>query len=225
MSTDIQPISRVTRPRRAAQATYDAIAPWYDLIEGVWEKPLRAACLDLLRVTMGEKVLEIGPGPGHDLLTLSQATGTLGSTVGLDLSPRMLALAHERMRRAGRAHLIHLTRGDAIALPFAAGAFDAIFMSFALELFDTPEIPVLLAGCRRALRSGGRMAVVSLSKAGHETVMRRLYEWGHRALPQVLDCRPIYVQASMEAAGFQTVQAVRRSMWGLPVELVVGKRA
>jgi ubiquinone/menaquinone biosynthesis C-methylase UbiE len=118
---------------------------------------------------------------------------------------------------------VDLRIGDAEAMPFGAGAFDALFMSFVLELFDTPQIPVVLQECRRVLRSGGRMAVVALSKEGEDGVMRRLYEWAHQQFPRVLDCRPIYVRKVLEDAGFQVLRVVERTIWGLPVEIVFAR--
>jgi demethylmenaquinone methyltransferase/2-methoxy-6-polyprenyl-1,4-benzoquinol methylase len=111
------------------------------------------------------------------------------------------------------------------AMPCKEDSFDALLMSFALELFDTPQIPIVLQECQRVLRSGGRIAVVALSQEGDASLTRRLYAWAHRQFARVVDCRPIYVQRALEDAGFQVLEAVERSMWGLPVETVVAWRS
>ena len=122
---------------------------------------------------------------------------------------------------SARSTLIH---GDAIQLPFRDESFDGIFMSFVLELFDTPEIPQVLAECHRVLPAkGGRICIVSLTKTGQSTWMRRLYEWGHRNFPKLLDCRPIFVQQVLEQIGYQIIETSRMLIWGLPVEIILAR--
>ncbi len=216
-------ISRVTRTHAKAQATYDRISGWYDLLEGYWEAKPKERALEMLGVKDGQVVLELGFGTGHGILALAQAVGRSGKVYGLDLSPRMLALTQERVHRKGWGERVILQNGDATTLPYAADFFDAIFMSFVLELFDTPEIPQVLSECRRVLKPRGRIGVVSLSAVGESNTMRRLYEWGHERLPQLVDCRPIFVRRALEAATFVTVETVQGSLWGLPLEIVIAR--
>jgi len=216
-------ISRVPRTKQEAKATYDRLSRWYDWVEGWSEKPFIAEGLQRLQVEPGGIVLEIGFGTGHGLESLAQAVGDAGQVYGLDLSEGMLNVARNRIEQAGLADRVDLRLGDAVQLPFAADFFDAVFMSFVLELFDTPEIPLVLRECARVLHVGGRIAVVSLSKEGDDGVAVHLYEWVHEQWPKLADCRPIYVRQALEDAGFQVVEAVVKSMWGLPVEIVVAR--
>jgi ubiquinone/menaquinone biosynthesis C-methylase UbiE len=218
---DGKKISRVIRSKAEAQATYDKIARWYDLLEGTWERGARGAGLRKLDAKAGERVLEIGFGPGHDLITIARSVGETGRVYGIDLSPRMIRIARARINDNGLGARVNLTRGDAVRLPFETGSFDALFMSFTLELFDTPEIPLVLAECRRVLRRGGRICVVSLSGAGRSSWMKNLYEWGHEKFPKLLDCRPIYVEKALSDSGLRIQDAILTSVRGLPVEVVL----
>jgi ubiquinone/menaquinone biosynthesis C-methylase UbiE len=226
MSKQGDEIQRVNRTKAETQATYDRISRWYNVLEGVWEKGARDLGLRELDVREGERVLEIGFGPGQDLLTLGRAVGQEGKVFGVDLSPKMIRITQANSRKANLAQRIGLARGDAQFLPFENGAFTAIFMSFTLELFDTPNIPEVLTQCRRVLqRQGGRICIISLSKEGKSAWMRQLYEWGHDRFPGLLDCRPIFLRAALEAAAFDIFDTVPVSIFGLPVEVVLAGRA
>ncbi|MEJ2218112.1 MAG: methyltransferase domain-containing protein, partial [Gemmatimonadota bacterium] len=199
-----KPVARVTLGRDSARRTYDRLSRWYDLVEGHWERRAQRLTLDALSVGEGESVLEVGFGTGYVMARLARATGRDGVAAGIDLAPGMIRVTRSRLAARPLPRMPAMVEGDAVHLPFAAAAFDAAYSSFVLELFDTPLIPQVLAECRRVLRPGGRFAVVTLTRAGPDRVgLRRLYDWGHERLPEILDCRPIYPRADLEAAGFR----------------------
>lgn len=181
--------------------------------------------LRMLAATSGESVLEIGCGTGHAVLALAQAVGSEGKVYAIDLSELMCAITHARIDAAALTPRVELKCGDAVRLPFATNSVDAVFMSFTLELFDTPEIPRVLHECRRVLRNRGRLCVVAMSKKDKATVMVRLYEWFHDKFPKYADCRPIFVDEVVEQAGFRRLTAKEYSMWGLPVAIILAEKS
>ena len=213
-------IQRVFQSKAETKAFYDKISHVYDLLAEHSEGPIRRAGLEKLDAQLREKVLEIGCGTGHSLVSLAQSVGPTGKVYGLDLSERMLDVARDNLHKAGLAERVELTCGDAVKLAYPSDALDAIFMSFTLELFDTPEIPKVLAECKRVLRPGGRIVVVAVSKNGEGGLILELYEWSHRHFPNLVDCRPIFVRQSLETAGFRIESTERKMMW-VPVEVVL----
>lgn len=216
-------ISRVTRSKEQAIAAYDRLSRWYDWLSTSSEWPLAKLGLNKLNVSAGETVLEIGYGTGHALLALAVAVGDSGRVVGIDISRGMFKVASAKIARENLSGRVTLEQGDAATLPFSADSFDAIFISFTLELFDTPEIATVLSECRRVLRPGGRIGVVAMVRDEHENIPLRIYEWFHQYLPAYVDCRPIYVQSSLKRAGFQIQEITRKQMWGLPVEVCIAQ--
>jgi demethylmenaquinone methyltransferase/2-methoxy-6-polyprenyl-1,4-benzoquinol methylase len=215
-------MTRVRRSKEEARAAYDRMSGWYDLLAGASEEKHVDAGLRKLNAQAGERILEIGFGTGQALLSLAQSVGGSGQVYGVDISEGMTRIARGKVWQAGLDHAVGLISGDGAWLPLRDEAVDAVFMSFTLELFDTPRIPLVLAECRRVLREGGRLAVVSLARRGRERLPVRVYEWVHNRIPRYVDCRPIPVEEVLERAGFELEEVERRSMWGLPVDVVVG---
>jgi len=220
MSKTIEPdILRVFQSKSETKAFYNKIAKVYDLLAEHSEGPVRQAGLDELAVQVGEKVLEIGCGTGHCLVAIARSVGPRGKAYGVDISDQMLKHTQSLAEREQLADRVDLRCADATHLPLPDGNMDGIFMSFTLELFDTPEIPLVLAECKRALRPGGRIVVVGMSKEDAHGAVFEMYEWSHRHFPNFVDCRPIFVRRAIKAAGFSVRQARKMSMW-VPVEIV-----
>ena len=212
---------RVLRTKEQARHSYDRMSSWYDLLAGGSEKRLKETGLELLAVSQGERVLEIGFGTGQSILALAQSVGDTGAVYGLDISEGMRHVASQRVARAGLSGRVTLHCGDAMALPFETNSFDAVFTSFTLELFDTPEIPLVLHECLRVLNSAGRICVVAMAQAGKPNFMTRAYEWAHLHFPNYVDCRPILAGKALQQAGFRIGNTSTTWMWGLPVEVVL----
>lgn len=221
MAQNYREVSRVTRSKEQAKSAYDRMSRWYDLLAGGFEGKHRTAGVRKLNPSEGDVVLEVGFGTGHSILALADAVGTSGKVYGIDISQGMFNVTRSRIEKAGLTARVVLECGDAAQLPFDTGFFDSVFMSFTLELFDTPEIPIVLSQCRRVLRSDGRICVVAMSKKGKPNAITRLYEWFHEKLPQYVDCRPIYVQESLQSAGFHIVDATGLALLGLKGEIVL----
>ena len=219
-----QDVLRVLQSKDETKAFYNKLARVYDLLAEHSEQPMREIGLQMLAAQPGQTVLEIGFGTGHCLVELAKAVGSDGRVLGIDIAEKMIAETQRLLAQEALADRVHLVCGDAEHLPYAEGSIDAIFMSFTLELFDTPAIPRVLAECRRVLRPGGRLANVSISKEGKPGIVLRAFEWTHRHFPNLMDCRPIYVARALEAAGFEVRQVRHEHMW-IPVEIVLGVKS
>lgn len=218
-------IKRVNRSKEAARASYNRLSRWYDMIAGSTEKKYRDWGLEKLSAQPGEKILEIGFGTGHCLVALAKAVGPSGQVIGLDISDGMLSIAKNRLQQEGLIERVELSLGDAAKLDFIeANSLNGVFMSFTLELFDNPEIPRVLQECYRVLKPGGRLAVVSMTKTNPPGMAVRMYEWFHEYMPDYADCRPIFARQALEQGGFAIQDVSTSSMWGLPVEIVLGKK-
>jgi demethylmenaquinone methyltransferase/2-methoxy-6-polyprenyl-1,4-benzoquinol methylase len=211
----------VDRSKAQAKKAYDKISRFYDYFAGVFEKKYRNRALELLDIKKGEIVLEIGFGTGHCLKKMAELVGEEGKVYGIDISSGMLDVSRQRLEKAGLLDMVELYCGDASKLPYEDNKFDAVFMSFTLELFDTPEIPKILNEIKRVLKPNGRLGVVSMSKKDGDSILLKLYEWMHKKFPQYVDCRPIYVEQSIREAGFEIKYKEKVKLFGLPGEIVI----
>lgn len=205
-----------------ARRSYNRMSRIYGLLSNGSEKRFAAEAIrGMLRPQPGEVVLEPGCGTGQALVALAELVGPSGRAYGLDVSDGMISVASDRLRRAGLASQSVTTRGSALQMPYPNGTFDAVFMSFTLELFNDRDLPIVLANCARVLKPDGRLCIASMSSTGGQPLMERLYCWSHRHFPTFVDCRPIEAGRLLPEAGFHVTEQRSLSMWGLAVDLVL----
>ena len=71
------------------------------------------------------------------------------------------------------------------------------------------------------LKLGGSLGVISLSKTNADSPPARIYEWIHAKWPKYVDCRPIYLDKSVQTAGFKMIMSETARLLILPIETVV----
>jgi demethylmenaquinone methyltransferase / 2-methoxy-6-polyprenyl-1,4-benzoquinol methylase len=156
-------VTRAQLDKRPADvsAMFDAVADRYDLLNDVLSlgqcRLWRAAVARIMAAGPGDLVLDIAAGTG----TSSRAFTTSGARcVASDFSLGMLKVGAARQARSGR-HEVSLAAGDALALPFADRAFDAVTISFGLRNLADPKAG--LAEMLRVTRPRGRLVVCEFS--------------------------------------------------------------
>ena len=219
---DILPASRTKAEVRQA---YDRISRFYDYTLGLLGRKYVKTALERLAVAEGETVLEIGFGTGHCLKWIAEVVGPAGKVCGIDISLAMIEKTRKRLEEGGPANRVELCCGDATCLPFSESAFDAVFMSFALEVFDTPEIPRVLSQIERVLKPHGRLGIIDMSKEDGKSVFLKAYEWMHKKCPKYLGSRPIYAERCLIDARYQIRSKERIRIFRLPAEIIVAIRA
>jgi demethylmenaquinone methyltransferase / 2-methoxy-6-polyprenyl-1,4-benzoquinol methylase len=142
--------------KRQALELFRGLPSRYDALSAAlsfWQDPRwRRALVDAAAPRDGDRVLDVATGTGMvaaELLSRSRC-----SVVGIDQSAEMLAGA--RARFATDASRIELVEGQAEALPFADGSFDALTFTYLLRYVDDPAVTV--RELARVVRPGGRVA-------------------------------------------------------------------
>jgi len=187
-----------------SQLTFDAATA--KALEAIYLTPdvvaQRARVIDLLAPAAGERVLDVGVGPGLLAYDVARLVGEGGQMVGLDLAPAMVAVAAERLAGLPQATV---REGDAERLDFADASFDAAVSTQVYEY--VADMPQALGELRRVLRPGGRTLILDTdwrSIVWHSSdgarMDRVLTCWdAHLADPHL----PARLRPMLKAAGFE----------------------
>jgi arsenite methyltransferase len=153
----------------------------------------------------GDRVLDVGCGPGFYVTELLELVGRDGLVVGVDASADMLAVA----ATGAEGHdNVELHKADATSLPVPDASFDRALSVQVLEYVH--DVPAALAEMRRVLRPGGRVlvwdvdwATVSWHTADGELMRRVLAAWDKHLMHPSL---PRRLAPELREAGFEHIQ-------------------
>ncbi len=215
-----------TLTHREARAFYDRLGSRQDS-QGFYEDAATAKLVRHAGFERAARVLEFGCGTGRFAETLlAERLGPEATWTGLDVSPTMVSLTRDRLRRFGARVEVRLTEGAA-ELPFGAGSFDRVVSNYVMDLLSPEDIRTFVGEAHRVLVPGGRLGLVSLTHGAGpgsrlvEGVWRRLHGWR----PQLVGgCRPIELLDYLEDSRWQLLHHGFVQRFGIRSEIVVAER-
>lgn len=174
------------RPARVA-AMFDAIAARYDflnhLLSAGFDRSWRTRAIRSLRLTGRETVLDVCTGTADVALAAATAAPHAARVIGVDFSGEMLRRAAVKLDARRQRGRIALVRGDATRLPLPSASVDAATVAFGIRNVERPERG--LAEMARALRPGGRLAILEFSIPRSAFVRAFYLPYFRHALPRI----------------------------------------
>jgi len=133
--------------------------------------------LALINPPRGEqpfRLLDVAGGTADVTLRYARASGPNATAMLCDISPEMIAVGQRRVTEAGLTQRIDFTEGNAEALPFADGSFDAYTIAFGIR--NVTHTDAALREAYRVLKIGGRFLCLEFSEV-QVPILDRLYDF------------------------------------------------
>ena len=150
----------------AAPATAGKVIRWarlYNLFFGQRTARHRRV-LDLAAIAPGERVLDVGCGPGTLALAARERTGPDGEVYGIDAGTEMIQVARQKAAKAGTG--VRFQTGLIEEIPFPDAQFDAVFSTFMLHHLPDDLKRRGFREIARVLKPGGRLLAVDFAPDG-----------------------------------------------------------
>ncbi len=126
------------------------------------------------RVAPGQRILEIGPGPGRLLIPAAKRVEPGGEAVGIDIQPGMIDRLKKRVAEAGITNL-NAILGDATQPHFDEPNFDLVFL--VTTLGEIPDRAAALAESYKALKPGGVLSITEIFGIHTTSLVQRSSDW------------------------------------------------
>ena len=144
-----------------ANEIYDVAVDWQFAALCENEDDVRESMVDMLELSPGAAVLEVGCGTGRDSFRLARRLDAAGRLHMQDLSPGMVHACVRKMSDSTRSGTfrcaVEYSMSNALALPFADDAFDAVFHFGGFNQFG--DLKAGAAELTRVTKNGGRIVI------------------------------------------------------------------
>ena len=159
MTQDFDPVAFKETTRRQWQNAAAAWHRWTPTLDA-WLGPVTEAMLDVAKLKVGDRVLDLGAGAGEPSLSAAQRVGPSGYVVATDISSNILEFAAQAARARGLTNLeTRVMDGEKPDLPDAT--FDVVLSRLGLIYF--PDREGALRSAHRMLKSGGSVVLAGFS--------------------------------------------------------------
>ncbi len=163
-ATTFDPAQYKETTRQQWQNAAEAWQRWGPTLDA-WLDPATEVLLDLARVGPGSRVLDVATGAGEPAITAAKRVGPTGSVLATDISANLLEFARQSARQHGVGDILETRVMDGEKLDLPEASFDAVLSRVGLIYF--PDQQGALAGMRRVLKPGGRVAAVVYTTPEH----------------------------------------------------------
>jgi len=209
-------------PAATTRRIYDLVSGIYPVSTMFFHARAHRRALERAGIRDGMRILEVVTGSGEMFRRIVRANPS-GTTLGVDLSPRMAARTQAHARRRFPGARVECQAVDARHMPFRDASFDAVVCCYLLELLSSEDILRTVGEFRRVLGAQGRLALVMIGQDAE--IFNRLYRvagrlapafWGRqveRSIPDVIAGARFRIEAD---------EVVRQS--GYPSRVVVASK-
>jgi demethylmenaquinone methyltransferase/2-methoxy-6-polyprenyl-1,4-benzoquinol methylase len=173
----IKPFSEERSKKEQVSEMFDGIAGRYDFMNRFLSAGIdvswRKKAINEFRKDRPQHILDVATGTGDMAIRAAKMLKPQKIT-GIDISPKMLELGREKIKKENLFTAVELVSGDSETINFADNTFDAVMVAFGVRNFE--NLQKGLSEIHRVMKPGAKLVVLEFSKP-EAGLIRGLYNW------------------------------------------------